>query len=174
VNLQADGIEVLLPLYPFEIPKLLGRVTRGGNFKTKALADPVDAYHFLHRVVEYYGGSPTRITAEYITSWPVEDAPFGSQLWHRDTEGGARCVRAMVYLTDVTIDDGPLCYAPDTRELDLGSNRVSDEEFAKHGLPTLTLTGPKGTAILFDIMGYHKGLPNVKGRREALCFTYYR
>ena len=169
-RLIKDGVVVLPDLYFFDEPAPIGKVKKIGTFKTKAQVDPFSGKQFL----SYLPYLPSRIEAELVSSWPVADEPFASQRWHRDTELGP-CIRAMVYLSDVTVNDGPLCYASGTCELKTPTNRMSDDEFAKI-VPRsdwLTLTGPKGTAILFNIMGFHRGLANVTGRREALCFTFH-
>ncbi len=173
--LLEDGVCVLPDLYHFEPKTIAGRIVRGGQFKTKEPVDPAWGLEFLPLVEGYYG-SPYggRMTAELITSWPVKDYPLGSQLWHRDTEGGKKCLRAMVYLCDVTLENGPLCYVPGTQGWTANFERMCDEDFEKI-VPReqwQIYTGPKGTTILFDIMGYHRGLPNLSGKREALCFTY--
>jgi hypothetical protein len=170
-----DGICVLPELHHFEIKVVPGRVVRGGSFKTKEPAESNGGERFLPIVEEYYGKRVTHISAELVTSWPVEAGPTGSQLWHRDTEGGDKQVRAMCYLTDVTLENGPLCYVPRSIHNKRDFGRHTDKQFEKlypRGLWKFC-TGPKGTVILFDTMGYHKGLPNLKGRREALIFTYH-
>jgi ectoine hydroxylase-related dioxygenase (phytanoyl-CoA dioxygenase family) len=174
-GLLADGVIVLPDLHHFEPKTISGRVVRGGQFKLKEPADPTGAERFLPLVEAYYGHPAKRITAELITSWPVQEMPFGSQLWHRDTEGGPKQLRAMCYLTDVTLENGPLCYVPGSTKSET-FGRFTDEEFDREVYASgywQTYTGPSGTVILFDTMGFHRGLPNVSGKREALCFTYH-
>jgi ectoine hydroxylase-related dioxygenase (phytanoyl-CoA dioxygenase family) len=170
-----DGISVLPELHQFEVRVVSGRVVRGGQFKIKEPALTDGAERFLPIVEEYYGKPVSRISAELVSSWPVENPPTGSQLWHRDTEGGDKQVRAMCYLTDVTLDDGPLCYVPGSIHNKRDFGRYTDKQFEKLYPRELWkfCTGPKGTVILFDTMGFHKGLTNLKGRREALVFTYH-
>jgi ectoine hydroxylase-related dioxygenase (phytanoyl-CoA dioxygenase family) len=173
-SLQHSGVLVLPELHHFEVKLVPGRVVRGGSFKIKEPADNSGGVKFLPLVEAYYGHPVKGITAEFITSWPVDGMPFGSQLWHRDTEGGAKQLRAMCYLTDVDLDGGPLCYVPGSTKSET-CGRFTDREFDREVYPERlwqTYTGPKGTVILFDTMGFHRGLPNVSGKREALCFTY--
>jgi ectoine hydroxylase-related dioxygenase (phytanoyl-CoA dioxygenase family) len=169
-----DGVLVLPELHQFEVKVVQGaRVVRGGQFKLKEPALTDGAERFLPIVEEYYGKPVTRITAELVSSWPTKDDPFGSQLWHRDTEGGSKQVRAMCYLTDVSLENGPFCYVPGSMTWP-DYMRMSDAEFERLAPRDTwqTYTGPKGTVILFDTMGYHCGLPNKSGKREALVFTY--
>jgi ectoine hydroxylase-related dioxygenase (phytanoyl-CoA dioxygenase family) len=170
-----DGVFVLPELHYFEPRTISGRVVRGGQFKIKEPADSAGAEKFLPYVEAYYGRPVTSIAAELVTSWPTENMPFGSQLWHRDTEGGAKQLRAMCYLTDVDLENGPLCYVPGSTKSET-FGRFTDLEFDREVFPARlwqTYTGPRGTVILFDTMGFHRGLPNISGRREALCFTYH-
>jgi ectoine hydroxylase-related dioxygenase (phytanoyl-CoA dioxygenase family) len=178
--LLKDGVFALPDLHHFEPKTIDGRVVRGGRFKIKEPADSAGAEKFLPLVEAYYGHSVKGITAELITSWPTSDDPFGSQLWHRDTEGGSKQVRAMCYLSDVTLENGPFCYVPGSQPGGRNdphlTSRLNCGAFAML-IPEkewVTYTGPRGTVILFDTMGYHRGLPNVSGKREALCFTYAR
>jgi ectoine hydroxylase-related dioxygenase (phytanoyl-CoA dioxygenase family) len=130
-------------------------------------------------VEAYYGKPVTSVSAELVTSWPTKDPPFASQLWHRDTEGGSKQVRAMCYLTDVTVENGPFCYVPGSQPGGRNdphlTSRLNDQTFAMLIPETewVTYTGPRGMVILFDTMGYHRGLPNLSGKREALVFTYH-
>jgi ectoine hydroxylase-related dioxygenase (phytanoyl-CoA dioxygenase family) len=170
-----DGICVLPELHHFEIKVVPGRVVRGGSFKVKEPALEDGADRFLAIAEEYYGKPVTSVSAELVTSKPTDDAPFGSQLWHRDTEGGEKQLRAMCYLTDVTLENGPFCYVPGSIANKRDFGRFSDKQFEKL-YPSdmwVTYTGPKGMVILFDTMGFHRGLPNKKGVREALVFTYH-
>jgi hypothetical protein len=173
-SLRADGILALPDLHHFTTPAPIGRVKQGGNFKTKALVAHEGGIEFLSLVEAYYGHPVKSIEAELVTSWPTEDEPFGSQMWHRDTEGGPKQLRAMCYLSDVTIENGPLCYVPGSHKSEV-YGRFTDAEFEDIYPRDLwqTYTGPRGTVILFDTVGFHRGLPNVSGRREALCFTYH-
>jgi ectoine hydroxylase-related dioxygenase (phytanoyl-CoA dioxygenase family) len=170
-----DGVLVLPELHHFEVKVVAGgRVVRGGQFKIKEPALSDGGQRFLPLVEEYYGKPVKSIGVELISSWPVEHPPTASQLWHRDTEGGDKQVRAMCYLTDVTLENGPFCYVPGSIANKRDYGRHSDKQFEKLYPRDMwkTYTGPKGTVILFDTMGYHRGLPNKSGKREALVFTY--
>lgn len=177
-KLRLDGVAVLPELHIIPVPLATGRVVRGGNFKTKTQLRPDGGERFLPYAEAYYGHAPKSVSAELVTSWPTEGAPFGSQLWHRDTENGPNCLRAMVYLTDVTMQNGPFCFVPGSHQGGRLDPKVCDR-FPDWGFEEIipkehweTYEGPRGSVILFDTMGYHRGLPNVSSRREALVFTY--
>lgn len=169
-SLRSDGIVVLPDLYPVEV-KQLGRSKPALPFKKKLEIDHPLGSEFLSLAEAYYG-CPARYEAELIVTRPTPGPPCGSQLWHRDHHAGASCLRVMVYLTDVDLNNGPLCYAPGTQT---GGARDTGRYDRLADCPAedwLTITGPRGTTIVFDILGYHRGLKNVSGERRALCFTY--
>jgi hypothetical protein len=119
-------------------------------FKTKRIIENHPLENFFLPWVPY---KVRRIECEHIVTVPTTEPESGSQLWHRDLHSGQCCIRAMVYLTDVTLEHGPFCY------LIGGQEKV--------------FTGPKGTVIVFDIGGLHRGLKNTSGERHVLCFTYH-
>jgi hypothetical protein len=82
-TLLKDGVLALPELHHFEPKTISGRVVRGGQFKTKEPCDPTGGEVFLPYVEAYYGGLPSGITAELITSWPVQEMPFGRRLPRR-------------------------------------------------------------------------------------------
>jgi hypothetical protein len=99
--------------------------------------------------------------------------PKGSQLWHRDPEDRS-VLKLFVYLMDVDEGAGPLSYAPGTHpqggikilpESRLGLegqtyvHRSNDTQMSAV-VPReswITAMGPKGTVVLVDTRGYHKG-----------------
>jgi hypothetical protein len=95
--------------------------------------------------------------------------PRQSQLWHRDREDRL-ILKMFVYLNDIPEGGGPFTYAPGTHEKGTihttpewfdegGVRRSTDEQMAKV-VPAerwITAVGKKGTIILADTHGYHKG-----------------
>jgi hypothetical protein len=92
-------------------------------------------------------------------------------LWHRDLDD-RRIFKLFIYFTDVGEGDGPLIYAPSTHAD--GSVKRTPETFGEEGTSArrsndvqmnavvpkekwIAATGPRGTAILVDTRGYHKG-----------------
>jgi hypothetical protein len=100
--------------------------------------------------------------------------PRESQLWHRDPED-RYVFKMFIYLTDVDESCGPLTYAlgthakglvkisPSTNLYREGLSalvRRTDDAQMSAVLPRhkwLTATGAKGTVVLVDTRGYHKG-----------------
>jgi len=108
---------------------------------------------------------------EYVDVWytpPVPDAERqSSQRWHRDFND-RHLLKAFVYLVDVDEDTGPFEYVPRSApggELDglwpwrpLGENYPPQDEFAEQtDGRAVTFTGPKGTIILCNTCGFHRG-----------------
>lgn len=155
-------------------PPRRGKRRASLGFKTKILVDMVPPPKLLKLAEAYYGKPVLRTDAEFITTRPTDRPEEGSQLWHRDGHAGKTCLRSMTYLTDVGMEDGPLEYAGGTNP---GGYRQVDLHDRYLDCPVsdwTTFTGPKGTTILFDILGYHRGLKNTTGTREALCFTFWQ
>lgn len=140
-------------------------------FKTKILVDAAPPPEVVELATAYYGKPVTEWDAEFITTRPTDRPEEGSQLWHRDAHAGWTCIRSITYLTDVGIEDGPLEYAQGTHPRGEFS-KVPDGRFKGCPVPNwTTITGPKGTTVVFDILGFHRGLKNVRGERKALSFT---
>ena len=125
-------------------------------------------------IVNSYFGMLARLRAFNV--WhnvPTNQPPRDSQLWHRDPED--RCVLKMfVFLHELDETSGPLSYVPGTHALGTvkadpeshvfkeGRKYVkrSDDEQMNALVPQqkwITATGPKGTIVLVDTRGYHKG-----------------
>ena len=98
-----------------------------------------------------------------------ESGPRQSQLWHRDREDRL-ILKMFVYLNDIPEGGGPFTYAPGTHEK--GPVRATPESFAEGRVRRSTdeqmakvvpaerwikAVGSKGTIVLADTHGYHKG-----------------
>ncbi len=119
-----------------------------------------------------YMGMYTRLS--FFNVWhnlPTQGEPRNAQLWHRDLDDH-KIFKLFLYFTDVTERDGPLVYAPGThtggrvrrdpeafREEGTTARRSNDEQMSRvvPGDKWITAVGPKGTVLLVDTSGYHKG-----------------
>ena len=134
------------------------------------------------------------IVSSYLGLWPClhsvgawlnypTDAPAQiSQLWHRDPED-LRLIKAFIYLVDVDEQRGPFTYIPGThpfgpeaagsRKLEK-KKRVPDDRMNRFFPPESwrVCTGPAGTMILADTLGYHRGGKPTAGTRILVTFTY--
>ena len=103
--------------------------------------------------------------------------------WHRDSLN-RRQLKFMIYLNDVSSENGPFEYLLKTHS---ASNkfltnkfltkkvRYSNseiEEFQKEN-PSKTFYAKKGTCIVFDSSGLHRGTPIKKGERYAITKYMY-
>jgi hypothetical protein len=135
----------------------------------------------LLNVVNSYFGMYSNLTACNVWHNLVTGAaPSQSQLWHRDPED-RHILKVFVYLCDVDEGAGPFTYAkgshrrpwevaPHSRR-DGETPRSEDSELARL-IPRerwLTALGPKGTMILADTRGYHKG--GWATQKERIVYT---
>jgi hypothetical protein len=108
---------------------------------------------------------------EYVDVWYTPaaggDERKSSQRWHRDFND-RHLLKAFIYLVDVDEDTGPFEYVPRSApggELEamwpwrpLGENYPPDDEFAERvNGRSVTFTAPKGTVILCNTAGFHRG-----------------
>jgi hypothetical protein len=104
---------------------------------------------------------------------PTGQPPRESQLWHRDPED-RYVLKLFVYMSDVDFESGALSYIPGThargnvktepqstivKEGDTFVRRTDDAQMSAM-IPKekwITAIGNKGTIVLVDTRGYHKG-----------------
>ena len=125
---------------------------------------------------------------EYVDMWYSVPQPEGaervaSQRWHRDFND-RQLVKAFLYLADVDESMGPFEYVPGSAGRGpyasvwpwrpLGDNYPSQEEFAERvpGASIRTFTAPKGTLILCDTSGFHRGGLSTSAARVLATVTY--
>lgn len=116
-----------------------------------------------------------------------EGNPGSGGGWHRDTAGDKQ-VKAILYLTDCTIENGPFQFIQNSHKISsivkhqlkynfkLNQTRFTDQELNKlirdEGEAD-TLTAKAGTLILVDTRGLHRGMPIDKNCRYALTNYYW-
>jgi len=136
----------------------------------------------LEVVSGYLGLWPRLFQIHAWLNFPTEQPPKESQMWHRDPED-LRVVKAFIYLVDVDEDTGPFTFIPRTHPFGefakhvpphKDRKRVKDEEMNPTLSPDLhrICTGPEGTMILADTVGYHRGGKPRSKNRILLTFTY--
>lgn len=137
----------------------------------------------LLRVADHYFRMCVKL--RYYNVWETfasTGASRESQLWHVDREDN-RILKVFLYLDDVDEGTGPFTYAIGTQMggrnrsvrpdsfLESGVSRTTDEQM-KAVLPEsewLKCTGKRGTLILADTAGYHKG--GEARTKDRLMFT---
>ena len=122
-------------------------------------------------VANSYVGLWTKL--EYVDVWYSVPQPEGaervsSQRWHRDFND-RRLLKAFLYLVDVDESMGPFEYFPGSTGdgayasmwpwRPLGENYPTQSEFEERvpGASVQTFTAPRGTLILCDTSGFHRG-----------------
>ncbi|HXG75389.1 MAG TPA: phytanoyl-CoA dioxygenase family protein [Gaiellaceae bacterium] len=125
---------------------------------------------------------------EYVDLWYSVPQAAGaervaSQRWHRDFND-RKLVKAFLYLVDVDESMGPFEYVPGSAGdgpyasvwpwRPLGENYPSQEEFAERvpEASVRTFTAPRGTLILCDTSGFHRGGLSTTEPRVLATVTY--
>lgn len=134
----------------------------------------VNAPSVIQLATEYLGCTPTLSCLGVQWSFPT-NSPSLAQCFHRDDEDW-KYLRFLVYLTDVDEGAGPHVYVKGSHrdKLPLRLKFYSPEELAQlYGARNLfKVFGTRGTGIVADTSGIHKGeLPTVKPRL-ILTFTF--
>jgi hypothetical protein len=119
----------------------------------------------------------------YTAQQPATDERVASQNWHVDFDD-KHLLKAFVYLSDVDAGHGPFQYVPGSQPggrhhsvrpwVPMGYGRVPDEDVARN-VPAeeiATFTGPKGTLILCNTSGLHRGGFATSGPRVLATATY--
>jgi len=135
-------------------------------------------------LVESYLRVPVALSALHLRKDIGTGQQTGTRIWHRDTEDH-RVIRMIVYLTDVSIDDGPFEYLPlevsdamppviHERGLRAKGDPLLDEEM--EGLAPRSswaqAIGSRGTIALADNARlFHHGRPH-QSERLALFYTF--
>lgn len=138
---------------------------------------------FLHIAQEYLGCTPV---ADVLSMWwhasfksePDEEA---AQFFHFDMDR-VKWLKIFIYLTDVGPDNGPHSFVKGSHRsggipselLNRGYVRLADDDVARHYPPeaVLSLTAPRGSIIIEDTRGLHKGVHVRGGPRLILQLQF--
>ena len=127
-------------------------------------------------VADEYLGCKSKIAG--ISSWKTKflrNKASNAQQFHRDIDA-LKWLKVFVYLTDVDDHNGPHVYVEKTHKLNrfISFRRIKDDEIVSSGLEEEHIKGLKGTVIVADSFGLHKGLAPKEGYRAILQVTYCR
>lgn len=113
------------------------------------------------------------------TDFSTQANDEAATMWHFDMDR-VKWLKFFVYLTDVNTDSGPHCFIERTHRsgqipkklLNRGYARIQDEEAAECFQPERfrEFIAKKGTMIIEDTRGLHKGKPVLKGHRLLFQF----
>lgn len=161
-------------------------------FAANAVVDGVMPY-FHHETL-------TQIACAYLKSKSVVGYTLANRVvfapenkgsgggFHRDNSG-LRNFKAILYLTDVTEESGAFQYWAGSHRLRhrlglIWNNGIQwrgkrfegavEMDLIEKQSELKTVTGPRGTLILADTNGIHRGRPVVSGARYALTNYYWR
>ena len=157
---------------------------RASNFLDTFYSDP-----FLRNVGETYLNQQIKAGFLLAARLSFKEKNLGSGGgWHRDTAGRPQ-FKSIAYLSDVAEDNGPFQYLKGTnKSLDIISRQVQyslefrqmrfeNEEVSKmleNNKSILeTFDSKKGTVLLVDTRGIHRGMPIMKGNRYALTNYFW-
>jgi Phytanoyl-CoA dioxygenase (PhyH) len=134
----------------------------------------------LDIVSAYLGMWPYLSNVYAWLNFPTTDPAKETQLWHRDPDD-ERCVKVFVYLVDVDEDKGPFTYIKGSQPLGPEAHKLPDrdirvpDDLMRRIFPEkdwFACTGPAGTMIIADTIGYHRGAKPKLGNRVLMTFTY--
>ena len=123
----------------------------------------------------YYGCIPTIGYIKIIKSYTLSSAK-DTQFFHRDP-GSYNLLKAIIYVSDVDSDSGPLVYVGGSNKDNLigvsGRDRVSDSHIQERYENCINeITGPSGQISFFNARGIHKGKLPVKNDRVAIIVNF--
>ncbi|RUR85999.1 phytanoyl-CoA dioxygenase family protein [Chlorogloeopsis fritschii PCC 9212] len=137
------------------------------------------------KIVENYIGLPIIFQGVHLRRDFANEKPITTELWHQDLED-RRILKIIVYLSDVSEDNGPFEYIPKHRITPLLTWQINSKVKKAHALgitdeqleeivPRIawkSCLGSAGTVIFTDTKGvYHHGKSR-KIERSALFFVY--
>lgn len=169
---SSSGKSFLIQLVPFDKP------LDADNPFLKVALDP----NILRIVSNYMGLYPQLHSVGAWLNLPTDGVASHSQLWHRDPED-LMTVKVFVYLNDVSVENGPFSYIPDTHPFGKSSGvniahehkrRISDQEMIE-AFPQnnwKVCLGSSGTMIIADTVGFHRGGMVERGERLLITMTY--
>jgi hypothetical protein len=170
------GKEFVLRAYSFEGATLEVDDAWFSACASRRLLDVANAYLRLQAKLSY-------VDLWYTAQQPATDERVASQNWHVDFDD-KHLLKAFVYLTDVGPGHGPFEYVPGSQPggrhdsvrpwVPMGYGRVSDEDVSRNvpGEEIATFTGGKGTLILCNTSGLHRGGFATAGPRVLATATY--
>jgi hypothetical protein len=170
------GKEFVLRAYSFEGATLGADNAWFSACLSRRLLDVANAYLRLQAKLSY-------VDLWYTAQQPATDERVASQNWHVDFDD-KHLLKAFVYLTDVGADHGPFEYVPGSQPggrhhsvrpwVPMGYGRVADEDVWRNvpGEEIATFTGAKGTLILCNTSGLHRGGFATAGPRVLATATY--
>ena len=162
-------------------------------FASHRYSDDILKFHddsFLQQIGEAYTGNELVNSHTLGAKLCVKESNLGSGGgWHRDSVYQTQ-YKSIVYLTDVKINNGPFEYIFGSHKKSTVLNSILENNFSANqnrlnqeqinnflksnpSAKTKIMTAKKGTVILVDTSGIHRGIPIQEGTRYALTNYYF-
>lgn len=137
----------------------------------------------LHLVSNYLGSKEIKIGYVKIRRFFANETPnFDTNNFHVDNNS-QNLVKAVIYLSDVkTIDDGVFCYVPKSKTNIIDEQSYSDlhpfirsdkQIYRYYGTDGVkNIFAPKGSVLIVDTLGFHKGTKTKTKDRTVLYVNY--
>lgn len=164
-----------------EIDSNIGKLSGIKYAETEKLLDIQSVIEFcehpyLLNIADEYLSCMCKISG--VSSWEtrfLQNGASNAQFFHRDIDA-LKWLKVFIYLSDVDDFNGPHVYVNKSHKINklLPYRRIKDIEIAENGLKEISIKGKKGTIIIADSFGLHKGMAPKKGSRAILQVTYCR
>ena len=163
--------------YPRTAPQAIIYDFSPGDMINNEAAQELMSDRSINALAEaYLGARPVLDTVNmwWTTAYSQQPDHTAAQLYHFDMNH-VRWLKFFVYLTDMTPDAGPHCFVAGTHRsgmiprkfLSQGYARLSDKDIGNSYAESAVLEfmGARGTIIVEDTRGLHKGKPVIRGDR---------
>ena len=147
--------------------------------------DPL--FNYFSYTIQGYSSSTKLVMSNIIR--PISGNLGSGGGWHRDSPFRNQ-FKAFLFLTDVTLETGPLCFIEGSHQADnmkkvskllnkpLSEYRFTDEEVETAinslGLKKVYVTCKAGSMLVANVRGLHRGTPIEQGERVALTNYYFK
>jgi hypothetical protein len=195
-NLGLKSPTCARPLYHDERPPIHNTIINFNNlvsihydlYEKDLINDPIVQSLITDKSIiaiaqEYLGCAPVSNTSAmwWQTDYHTKPNAEAATMWHFDMDN-IRWLNFFFYINDVDSENGPHCFiegthipgAIPTHLLSRGYARITDEEVLANFPPDRVkeFVGEKGTLIVEDTIGLHKGKHLLKGNRLLLQIRY--
>ena len=174
---QGELADAAPETYPRSNPQAIIYDFSPGDLVNSAAAQELMADRSICALAEaYLGARPVLDTVNlwWTTAFSSQPDRAAAQLYHFDMNH-VRWLKFFIYLTDMTPESGPHCFVAGTHRsgaiprafLSKGYARLTDAEINANFSPAdvLEFAGERGTIIVEDTRGLHKGKPVTRGDR---------
>ena len=147
---------------------------------TKYAFDIATDERIINMASTFFNCLPGLGTCNLRRSFPTNNQPAGTNMFHRDFNSPVKILKFFVYLNDVKLDNGPFTYVEGSnREMPTSPHwsqyhRWPDNEIQKiYGKDRIRyLTANYGDLLMATTNGFHKGLKIQEGERTMLTINY--